>query len=182
MNKTAHYDACSLATFWLLPFNATSFGSIRAAQTPPPSLCPPSSPLPQPRLPTPHSPAHNTPVLLSRSPRPTRLRSGARCGLPAARRLAQPPATPPSSAPGHCPSTSLLPCTQRFWPVEKTNAGESELHNLGRALAALRELVKARHTRRGRLATSQPPSARHQKRGFSNSSPSQENRPTLHLV
>ena len=52
-------DACSLATFWLLPFNATSFGSIRATRTPPPSLCSLTSPLPPPCLPTPHLTTHS---------------------------------------------------------------------------------------------------------------------------
>ena len=111
------------------------FRSIRAAHTPPPSLCPSSRTLPQPRLPTPLStPAHNSPVLLSRSPRPTRSRSGARCGLPAARRLALPPAYPPFIRTGasHLHDAAALR-SERFWSAEKTNAGESKLRSHSQA-------------------------------------------------
>ena len=45
---------------------------------------------------------------------------------------------------------------ESFWSVEKTNAGESELHNLGGALAVLREPLRTGHKKSGRLATPPP--------------------------
>jgi len=33
---------------------------------------------------------------------------------------------------------------ERFWPVEKTNAGKSKLRSRNQALAALRELIRGR--------------------------------------
>lgn len=47
--------------------------------------------------------------------------------------------------------------SESFWSVVKTNAGESQLQNLSGVLAALRELVRARTKRSGRLTTPPPP-------------------------
>ena len=46
-----------------------------------------------------------------------------------------------TDAPPFHAAAALRP--ERFWSVEKTNAGESKLRSLSQALAALRELVRA---------------------------------------
>ena len=45
---------------------------------------------------------------------------------------------------------------ERFWSVEKTNAGKSKLRSLSQVLAAPRELIRAGAKRSGRLATPPP--------------------------
>ena len=46
-----------------------------------------------------------------------------------------------TDAPPFHEAAALLP--ERFWSVEKANAGESKLRSRNQALAALRELVRA---------------------------------------